>query len=153
MHFLENLFTIQSFVTLLMLILLQAVLGIDNLLYISIESKRVAEDKQRMVRHWGIGLATGLRLVLLLVMLFTIERLKAPFFAMHIEGFIEMDVNVHSLVVLVGGAFIIYTAFKEILHMLAVRGRTPGEAQLLWPRNPRDGYQHVLLCDCRFNCD
>ena len=40
-----------------MLILLQAVLGFDNLLYISLESKKVSEDKRKRVRVLGIGLA------------------------------------------------------------------------------------------------
>ena len=60
-----DLFTLENLFTLLMLTLLQAVLGFDNLLYISIESKRVAEHQQTMVRRWGIGLAIGLRIVLL----------------------------------------------------------------------------------------
>ena len=52
-------FTIENFWTLLMLLMLQAVLGFDNLLYISIESKRVKEESQAMVRRLGIGLAVG----------------------------------------------------------------------------------------------
>ena len=55
MQFLEGLFTFQSFFTLLMLVLLQAVLGFDNLLYISIESKRVEASQQSKVRRLGIG--------------------------------------------------------------------------------------------------
>jgi len=52
-----GLFTIQNLMTLGMLVVLQAVLGFDNLLYVSLESKRVAEDKQQFVRRLGIGLA------------------------------------------------------------------------------------------------
>ncbi len=58
-----ELFTIENLMTLAMLTLLQAVLGIDNLLYISLESKRVALDKQQFVRRIGIGLAILLRIV------------------------------------------------------------------------------------------
>ena len=57
----------EHVMTLLMLTLLQAVLGFDNLLYISIESKRVEQEQQSMVRKWGIGLAIALRIVLLIV--------------------------------------------------------------------------------------
>lgn len=46
---------IADILTLVMLIGLQAVLGFDNLLYISLESKRAPEDKQKSVRIWGIG--------------------------------------------------------------------------------------------------
>jgi predicted tellurium resistance membrane protein TerC len=120
MQYFEGLFTLHSLFTLVMLILLQAVLGIDNLLYISIESKRVEEDKQSLVRKWGIGLAIGMRLLLLLVIMFVIDSLSAPFLAVHVEGFFEADVNVHAFIVLAGGVFVIYTAVKEIYHMLSV---------------------------------
>lgn len=120
MLFLEGLFELHNLFTLLMLVLLQAVLGFDNLLYISIESKRVEPDKQSMVRKWGVGLAIILRLVLLFVLMLTIEALKFPLFTIHWEGVVEMDVTMHALVVLCGGVFIMYTAVKEIFHMLAL---------------------------------
>ena len=50
-------FSLENLFTLAMLILLQAVLGFDNLLYISIESKKVAPERQAFVRKLGIGLA------------------------------------------------------------------------------------------------
>ena len=112
---------IEHILTLLMLTLLQAVLGFDNLLYISIESKRVQEDKQSMVRKWGIGLAIVLRIVLLFVVVKAIENFQDTFFETD-SWFITMELNVHALIVLIGGAFIIYTAIKEIGHMLADHG-------------------------------
>ena len=115
-----ELFTIQSFMTLLMLVMLQAVLGFDNLLYISLESKRVAEDKQQMVRKIGIGLAIVLRIILLLVVVWAIDVLKGKtlfeFESLPIGGHFDG----HSLIVLFGGAFILYTAVKEIFHMLSL---------------------------------
>ena len=51
--------------TLLMLVLLQAVLGFDNLLYISLESKKAPEKDQKRVRKVGILIAIILRIVLL----------------------------------------------------------------------------------------
>jgi predicted tellurium resistance membrane protein TerC len=53
----KGLFTIDNFVTLAMLTLLQAVLGLHNLLYISLESKRAPEKEQKRVRNLGIGMA------------------------------------------------------------------------------------------------
>ena len=116
----ENLFTIDNLFTLAMLILLQAVLGFDNLLYISIESKRVAEDRQAYVRRVGIALAIILRIVLLFVLMSAIQYFQEPFFSVDLKGILEGTVNVHAFIVLVGGVFIIYTAIKEIMHMLAV---------------------------------
>jgi len=116
----ENLFTIDNLFTLAMLTLLQAVLGFDNLLYISIESKRVAPERQAYVRRMGIALAIILRIVLLFVVMSAIQYFQKPFFTVNLTGVLEGDVNVHSFIVLLGGVFIIYTATKEIFHMLAV---------------------------------
>ncbi|MCV6546780.1 MAG: tellurium resistance protein TerC [Cohaesibacter sp.] len=115
-----DLFTLDNLFTFFMLTALQAVLGFDNLLYISIESKRVREDKQAMVRKIGIGLAILLRLVLLFGVMSAIQYFQTPFFSLHWEGIVEGEVNVHAFIVLLGGAFIIYTAVKEIMHMLAI---------------------------------
>jgi predicted tellurium resistance membrane protein TerC len=112
--------TIENLFTLLMLVLLQAVLGFDNLLYISIESKRVAKADQAKVRRIGIALAIALRIVLLFVVVQAISYFQAPLFVLSIPGIFEGTVNGHSIIVLFGGAFIIYTAMKEIMHMLAV---------------------------------
>jgi len=84
-----DLLTLESFFTLFMLILLQAVLGFDNLL-------------------------------LLLVIVKLISALAQPLFDINIEKFIEGEFTLQSLVTLGGGGFIIYTAIKEINHLLIV---------------------------------
>lgn len=120
-----DLFTLEALFTLMMLIFLQAVLGFDNLLYISIESKRVAEDKQSFVRQWGIGLAIILRIILLFVVIYAIKAF-GEIFASFDFGLIKADLTLHALIVFVGGVFIMYTAMKEIMHMLAVEDLSHG---------------------------
>jgi len=105
--------------TLVMLIFLQAVLGFDNLLYISLESKRAPEDKQSYVRTWGIGIAIVLRIVLLFILVSLIPYLQKAFISVH-QDFFTAEINAHSLIVLLGGVFIIYTAIKEIWHMISI---------------------------------
>ena len=115
-----DLMSLDNLFTLAMLILLQAVLGFDNLLYISIESKRVAAHRQAFVRRIGIILAIGLRIVLLFALVSAVQYFQKPFFSFHLVGMADGDFNVHSTIVLLGGVFIIYTATKEIFHMLSV---------------------------------
>ncbi|MFK7813887.1 MAG: TerC family protein [Maribacter sp.] len=114
----EGIFTIDNFITLAMLTLLQAVLGLDNLLYISLESKRAPEEKQKRVRTLGIGMAIVLRIVLLFVLIRVIAYFQDPIFGFDFTDILEGHFNIHSLIVLLGGAFIMYTAVKEIWHML-----------------------------------
>ncbi|WP_084398414.1 TerC family protein [Henriciella aquimarina] len=114
-----DLFTTSGFFTFLMLLLLQAVLGFDNLLYIAIESKRVGE-KAPMVRRWGIGLAMLFRIVLLIIIVSLFGVLAEPLFSIGIPRVLDGEFTLQSLVTLLGGGFIIYTAVKEITHLLTV---------------------------------
>ncbi len=109
---------IENIFTLLMLILLQAVLGFDNLLYISIESKRAPEDQQQRVRTLGIGIAIVLRIILLFVLINLIKLFQDPVLTLDWTGVVEGTFNIHSFIVLIGGGFILYTAIKEIWHMV-----------------------------------
>lgn len=115
---LTELLTIDNFISLLLLILLQAVLGFDNLLYISLESKQAPLHKQRSVRQWGIGIAVVLRIILLFLIMSVIEKFQNQLFALNWTGIIEGQFNLHAVVVLFGGAFILYTAVKEIWHSM-----------------------------------
>ena len=115
----EGLFTVDNFIALAMLTLLQAVLGLDNLLYISLESKRAPEEKQQRVRTLGIGLAIVLRIVLLFILIRVIAYFQNTLFGFD-NSAIEGEFNLHAIIVLLGGVFIMYTAVKEIWHMLSL---------------------------------
>ncbi|MBE7647987.1 TerC family protein [Tenacibaculum finnmarkense] len=106
--------------TLLMLILLQAVLGFDNLLYISLESKKAPQADRKRVRKVGILIAIVLRIVLLFVLVSIIDFFQDPFSFLTggIKDIIHFAFNGHSIIVLLGGGFILYTAIKEIWHMI-----------------------------------
>jgi len=114
-----ELFTLANLGTLLMLILLQAVLGFDNLLYISLESKKVPKEEQSRVRTLGIGIAIFLRIALLYVLYYLMQYFQVVFLEFD-NSFISAKINVHSLIVIFGGVFIMYTAIKEIWHMIGV---------------------------------
>ncbi|PHP67631.1 tellurium resistance protein TerC [Zhengella mangrovi] len=115
-----EIFTIEHLTTFLVLTALETVLGFDNLLYISIEAKRVAPERQAFVRRWGIILAIGLRIVLLFVVLKLIEAFQDPLFHLSFPPFVDGAVSGHALIVLAGGVFLMYTAMKEILHMMSM---------------------------------
>jgi len=111
---------LANLITLGLLTLLQAVLGFDNLLYISLESRRAPAESQAMVRRMGIGVAVVLRIVLLFVLIQLIQYFQDPVITIGAVGVVEASFNLHSLIVLLGGVFIIYTATREILHMMSL---------------------------------
>ncbi len=116
----ETLFTLENLINLFLLVMLQAVLGFDNLLYIAIESKRVAPEKQAKLRRIGIALAVVLRLILLFAVMEVITTFQGTLFEIDLQGLASGSFNLHSLIVLFGGVFILYTAMKEILHMMSL---------------------------------
>ena len=123
---LAELFTLEHLTTFLILTALETVLGFDNLLYISIEAKRTGEKSEAYVRRMGIFLAIGLRILLLFVVLKLIDLFQEPF--LHFDWIYATGSNSgHALIVLVGGVFLIYTAMKEIYHLLATHELGQGE--------------------------
>jgi len=116
----ETLLAPENWISLMLLILLQAVLGFDNLLYISLESKRAPLDKQKMVRRVGIILAMVFRIVLLFLLINIIKFFQDPFFTAD-HAWFSATFNLHVVIVLFGGVFILYTAMKEIWHMVAIQ--------------------------------
>ncbi len=112
-------FTISNFFTLGLLVMLQIVLGIDNLLYISIVSKQAPKEKQKKLRQIGIFLAIIFRILLLYLIVSLIDIFSEPIFNIEWTNVLEAHFDIHGIVVLGGGAFIIYTAFKEIWHLVS----------------------------------
>jgi len=115
-----EIFTLSNVIDLALLVLLQAVLGFDNLLYISLESQRAPAHQQASVRRWGIGLAVFFRIILLFLILKMVAMFQSELFSIEWGDYISATFNFHSIIVLVGGVFILYTAMKEILHMMSL---------------------------------
>jgi predicted tellurium resistance membrane protein TerC len=115
-----DVFSFENAANLGVLIFLQAVLGFDNLLYISIESQRAPAESQAGVRRWGILIALALRVVLLFAVMQLVDTFSKPFFEIHLEGFVEGSFNFSTVVFLLGGGFLMWTAVKEITHLLAI---------------------------------
>ena len=104
-------------------------MGFDNLLYISIESKRAPAERQTEVRRWGIGIAVLLRIVLLFIVMKLIHSFHNTIVHFGLTKIIEGEFNLHSIILIFGGIFIIYTAMKEILHMMVLSSHGPEEEQ------------------------
>ena len=146
-----ELFTIENLLTFLVLVFLQAVLGFDNLLYISLESKRVDPEKRAYVRKLGIGMAIALRIILLFVLVKAIDHFQEPFW--NFSGDIASgSVNMHATIVLIGGVFIIYTAIKELTHMLSIKD-LQHEGDDAAPRSVQAAVMWIVVMNLVFSFD
>lgn len=92
------------------LIVMEVVLGIDNLIFIAILTNRLPEHQRHRARQIGIGLALVLRLLLLGSIAF-IVTLTTPLFSVFGFGFSWRD-----LILIAGGLFLLWKATKEIHH-------------------------------------
>ena len=105
------------------LVVMEVVLGIDNLIFISILSNKLPEAQRQKARRIGIGLALGMRLVLL-SMIAWLVGLTAPVFDLGIAGApndygspsFETEFSWRDLILIAGGLFLVWKATKEIHH-------------------------------------
>ncbi|MCC6540898.1 MAG: TerC family protein [Flavobacteriales bacterium] len=98
-------------IALLTLITLEVVLGIDNIIFISILADRLPVDQRDRLRKLGIGLAMVMRLLLLTVLSW-IMKLDTDLFNIAGQG-----VSGKELILLLGGVFLLYKATRELGHM------------------------------------
>lgn len=110
----------EIWISLLTLTVLEIVLGIDNIVFISILAGKLPESQQKNARRLGMGLAMITR-VLLLLSLNWIMRLTAPLFNMgdwigiESEEWLEkLAISGRDLILLIGGLFLIYKSTQEI---------------------------------------
>ena len=101
----------QVWISLLTLTLLEIVLGIDNIIFISILSGKLPPDQQAKARKLGLSLALITR-VLLLMGLAWVVKLDKPFFEHESFGF-KLAVSVKDLILITGGLFLIYKSVHE----------------------------------------
>jgi predicted tellurium resistance membrane protein TerC len=100
----------EAIIPLLSLIALEVILGIDNIIFISILADKLPESQRNKLRFWGIGLALIMRLCLL-ALISWILKLDQILFRIS-----DIDFSGKGLILIVGGLFLIYKSTKEIYH-------------------------------------
>lgn len=100
----------EALIPLLSLIALEVILGIDNIIFISILADKLPESQRNKLRFWGIGLALIMRLCLL-ALISWILKLDQTLFRIA-----DIDFTGKGLILIVGGLFLIYKSTKEIYH-------------------------------------
>jgi predicted tellurium resistance membrane protein TerC len=110
----------ESIIALLTLILLEVVLGLDNVIFISILSSRLPESQQKRARRVGLILAMFIRLGLLAI-ISVILKLTNDFF--HIPWFTketdyQMGISGKDLILILGGLFLLYKSATEMYHKM-----------------------------------
>ena len=98
----------ESCVTLATLILLEIILGIDNLVFLTILSEKLPGDSRRKARQWGLTFA-WLGRIILLAFSVVLVKLNDPVIVFQNQSF-----SIRNLFLLIGGGFLIAKAIQEI---------------------------------------
>ena len=102
----------EVFIALLTLILLEVVLGLDNVIFISIVAAKLPQHQQKKARRLGLILAMFMRLGLLLI-ISLILKLQGSLFTIF-----NNDISGKDLILILGGLFLIYKSSSEIHHKM-----------------------------------
>jgi predicted tellurium resistance membrane protein TerC len=136
----------ESIIALLTLILLEVVLGLDNVIFISIVAARLPEHQQKKARRLGLILAMVLRLGLL-SLISLILALQGNLFTVF-----SMGISGKDLILILGGLFLIYKSATEIHHkMEGEQGDT--SKQLKASASFRSVIGQILVLDMVFSVD
>lgn len=108
--------TPEAWISLLTLIFLEIVLGVDNLVFISITTNRLPVEKQHIGRKLGLAGALVMRILFLCFASFLVH-MTTPLFTIDL-GFFAHGFSVRDIVMLAGGAYLIYKGIEELRSVL-----------------------------------
>ena len=146
----------EIWISLLTLTALEIVLGIDNIVFISILSSKLPADQQKKARQLGLALAMITR-VLLLLSLSWIMKLTSPLFNIgdwvnvtDVSLLEKMAISGRDLILIVGGLFLIYKSTHEIHDKLEGEPETEGTRK---PHSFTATIVQILILDLVFSLD
>lgn len=136
---------IDALIPLISLIALEVILGIDNIIFISILADKLPESQRNKLRYWGIGLAMVMRLALLGFISWILKLDKTLF------SLFEIDFTGKGIILILGGLFLIYKSTKEIYHKTEIANSH--EAELPKKGNFSKLLGEVIILDLVFSVD
>ena len=111
--------TAEAWISLVTLLFLEIILGVDNIVFISITSNRLPAEKQHIGRKLGLAGAMIMRIAFLSLASYLVH-LVTPLFTIDL-GFWARGISVRDLILLVGGAYLIYKGIAELRDLLALK--------------------------------
>ena len=112
----ELFLNMDVWLALLTLTFLEIILGIDNIVFISISANKLPKEQQKKATFLGLSLAMITRILLLFSVSFLIE-LKYPFIIIN-NSWLETGITGQSIILLLGGLFLLYKSTSEIHHKM-----------------------------------
>ncbi|WP_396209815.1 TerC family protein [Flavobacterium sp.] len=141
----------DAWIALLTLTFLEIILGIDNIIFISIVTGKLPEKKRKKATQLGLFLAMFMRIALLFGITILIA-MKAPWFSFDF-GWFSADITGQALILLLGGLFLIYKSTKEIHEKVDHKGEEEKSIKTNAAKSFGSVIFQILLIDLIFSVD
>ncbi len=141
----------NAWIALFTLTFLEIVLGIDNIIFISIVTGQLPAEKRKRATKIGMFLAMFMRITLLFGITILIA-MKEPWISIH-RSWISADISGQSLILLLGGLFLIYKSTKEIHAKVDEKGAEEKELKTSAAKRFSQVIVQIILIDLVFSFD
>jgi predicted tellurium resistance membrane protein TerC len=141
----------DAWIALLTLTFLEIILGIDNIIFISIVTGKLPEENRKKATRIGLFLAMFMRIGLLFGITLLIA-MKAPWFSFDI-GWFSAQITGQAMILLFGGLFLIYKSTKEIHEKVDYKGEEEKELKTSVTKSFASVIGQILLIDLIFSVD
>lgn len=141
----------NAWVALLTLTFLEIVLGIDNIIFISITTGKLPEEERKKATKLGMFLAMFMRIVLLLGISVLIA-MKEPWLSFHYDWF-SAEISGQSIILLLGGLFLMYKSTHEIHEKVDQKGQEEKEIKSAAAASFGKVILQIIMIDLVFSFD
>lgn len=141
----------DAWIALLTLTFLEIVLGIDNIIFISIVTGKLPPEHQKKATKIGMFLAMFMRIVLLFGITILIA-MKEPWFTINFS-WLNAKISGQSVILFLGGLFLIYKSTKEIHEKVDLKGEEEKELKQSATKSFRSVILQIILIDLVFSFD
>ncbi len=147
----EIFLTPDAIIALLTLTFLEVILGIDNIVFISIVTGKLPEENRKKATRIGLFLAMFMRIAMLFGITWLIA-MKAPWFSINF-GWFSASITGQALILLIGGLFLIYKSTKEIHEKVDHKGEEEKSLKSVAKATFSSVIFQILMIDIIFSVD
>ncbi|MDA7705457.1 TerC family protein [Rickettsiales bacterium] len=140
-----EIFGFETLLILVTLTFLEIILGIDNVIFISLAVQKLPEKLRKKARYFGISLALIMRCAMLFALGWVMGLTKPAF------TLFEIEFSYKNLILFFGGLFLVYTAFIEIMSDL--KHNTKKEIEFKPQSTMRGAITQIMMIDLVFSVD
>ncbi len=148
---LDFLLTSDAIMALLTLTFLEIILGIDNIVFISIAANKLPQHQRNKATNIGLLFAMLQRVILLFFVSFLVG-LSKPFYIFN-STWLDVSISVQAIILLLGGLFLIFKSTSEIREKVDTPSHNIGEAKSIKIKSLSQAIIQILIIDFVFSID